>query len=66
MTTAIQQKLKREIKQELIREFILPLLRRSKDAEGEYRDEFLREIARASKEKPSYRYHPKSFLKLIS
>lgn len=66
MTTATIQKLKKEIKKELIEEFILPMLSRSKDAEGEYREEFVREMLKAVREKPRHRYNPTTFLKLVS
>ena len=66
MSTATIQKLKQEIKRELIEEFIVPMLSHSKDAEGEYRDEFVKEILKAVQEKPRHRYHPKTFLKLLS
>lgn len=66
MSTATIQKLKKEIKKELLREFIIPLLARSQDPEGEYKESFVKEILRAAKEKPKYKYDRKSFLKLIS
>lgn len=66
MTTATIQKLKKEIKKELIEEFILPILEGSKDPEGEYREEFVREILKAVKEKSAHKYNPKTFLKLVS
>jgi len=49
MTTATIQKLKNEIKKELLEEFILPMLENSKDPEGEYREDFIKEIFRISK-----------------
>lgn len=66
MTTATIQKLKREIKKELFEEFILPMLENSKDPEGEYREDFVREVLKAAKEKPTRKYNPKNFLKQIS
>lgn len=51
MTTATIQKLKNEIKKELIEEFILPMLENSKDKdpEGEYREDFVEKVLRISK-----------------
>lgn len=66
MTTATVQKLKREIKQELIREFFLPLLEKTGDSEGAYRASFVRKILKAAKAKPLYKYDSKNFLKLVS
>ncbi|MEX2033472.1 MAG: hypothetical protein WD889_02860 [Candidatus Colwellbacteria bacterium] len=66
MTTATYHKLKREIKKELLEELVYPLLERMKDQEGEYRPEFVREILKAAKEKPTHRYNSKTFAKLIS
>ena len=65
MSTATIKKLKREIKKELIEEFILPILEQSKDPEGEYREEFVKQALKASKEKAKYRYNSKTFLKLV-
>ena len=36
-----------------------------KDAEGEYKEEFVREILKAAQEKPKYAYNPKTFLHQI-
>ena len=66
MTTATYRKLKREIKKELLEELVYPLLEKMKDQEGEYRPEFVREVLKAAKEKPTHRYNPKTFMKLIS
>ncbi len=66
MTTATIQKLKREIKKELIDEFIRPLLEQNMDPEGEYREEFVKSIYKALKEKPVYRCDVKTFMKMIS
>ena len=66
MTTAIYKKLKRELKEELMQEFITPLLEDIKDAEGEYRAEFVQEVRKAAKEESIYKYTPKSFSRLIS
>ena len=66
MTIATYSKLKREIKKELIKEFITPLLEDIKDSEGEYRLDFVKEIFRAAQEKPHLKYHSKTFSKLIS
>ena len=49
MTTAIIQKLKKEIKQELLEEFILPMMESSKDTEGDCRESFVKRILKASK-----------------
>ena len=66
MTTMVIEKLKKEIKRELIAEFIMPLLEHSRDPEGEYRAEFVREVLNAARQKPRHRYRPKTFLKLVS
>ncbi|MDP3792852.1 MAG: hypothetical protein Q8Q89_03945 [bacterium] len=66
MTTTTYGKLKREIKEELLREFILPLLEDIQDTEGEYRQEFIKEVLQAAEEKPVHRYNRKTFLKSIS
>ena len=66
MTIATVQKLKREIKKELIEEFILPILENSKDSEGEYDENFVREVIKISQEKTKYTYNSKSFLKMLS
>jgi len=65
MTTKKYEKIKREIKQELIKEFVFPILRDVKDAEGEYREEFVKKVLKAAKEKPKYVYNPKTFLHKI-
>ena len=66
MTTKMYEKVKEEIKRELLREFVLPILREAKDAEGEYKEEFVRGVLRAAKEKPIYAYNPKTFLRQIT
>ena len=66
MTTKTYEKVKAEIKRELLREFIVPILREVKDAEGEYKEEFVRGVLRAAKEKPTYAYNPKTFLRQIT
>ena len=66
MSAATYSKLKREIKKELLKEWIVPILEETKDPEGEYRSEFVKEIFFALREKPAYKYNPKSFLKLIA
>ena len=58
-------KLKRELKEEVFREFIMPLLENIKDPEGEYRPGFVKEILKASKE-PLIKYDSKTFWKLVS
>ena len=57
--------MKKEIKQELLQEFVFPILKDAKDPEGEYRPEFVRRILKATKEKPTYIYNPKTFLRQI-
>ncbi len=66
MTIATYLKLKREIKKELIKEFITPILEDIKDFEGEYRPDFVKEILRAAEEKTHLKYQAKTFSKLIS
>ena len=66
MTTKMYEKVKAEIKRELLREFIAPILREVKDAEGEYKEEFVRGVLRVAKEKPTYAYNPKTFLRQIT
>lgn len=61
MTTKTYEKIKREIKREIIEEFVFPILRNVKDAEGEYREEFIKEVLKAAQEKPRYIYNPKTF-----
>ena len=66
MTMATVQKLKREIKKELIEELILPILKNSRDSEGEYDDAFVKKVIKISQEKYRHVYNPKSFLKMLS
>ena len=66
MTTKTYEKIKKEIKRELFQEFVLPLLRNVKDPEGEYKEEFVKRVLRALREKPIYVYNPKTFLRQIS
>ena len=67
MSTKTIEKLKKEIKTELFREFILPIvLSDVKDPEGEYKEEFVKRVLKAAKEKPTYAYNPKTFLRQIS
>lgn len=66
MTTATYTKLKTELKEELVQEFITPLLGDIKDAEGEYQPKFIDEVLKATKEIPVHKYSRKDFLKLIS
>lgn len=63
---ATVQKLKREIKKELIEELILPILKNSKDSEGEYNESFVKEVIKIYQERPQHTYNPKSFLKILS
>lgn len=65
MTNQTYQRIKREIKQELLEEFVLPILKNLKDPEGEYKKKFVNEILKAVKEKPIYTYDPKNFLHQI-
>ena len=67
MSTKTLEKLKKEIKQELLQEFFLPIILSGvKDPEGEYKEEFVKEVLKAAKEKPVYTYNPKTFLRQIS
>ncbi len=66
MSMKTYEKMKTEIKRELLREFVFPILREVKDAEGEYKKSFVRRVLKAAKEKPIYVYNPKTFLKQIS
>ena len=66
MTIATVQKLKREIKKELIEEFILPILKNFKDSEDEYKESFIKKVIKVSQEKPKHTYNPKSFLRIFS
>lgn len=66
MTTKTYEKVKREIKQELMYEFILPILREVKDTEGEYKEEFVKRVLKATKEKPKHTYSPKTFLRQLA
>ncbi len=63
MTTATIQKIKREIKQELMAEFLRPILERSKDPEGEYRKSFVKEVLRAAKRSSTKIYRKGAFLR---
>lgn len=65
MTTKTYEKIKREIKQELIEEFVFPILRDVKDTEGEYKEGFVKEVLKAAQKKPKYVYNPKTFLRQI-
>lgn len=65
MTTKTYEKIKKEIKRELIKEFVFPILRDMKDAEGKYKEKFVKEVLKAAKEKPKYIYDPKTFLRQI-
>lgn len=66
MSTATIKKIKNEIKRELIKEFILPVLEQVKDAEGTYKETFIKDVLRAIREKPKYKYNAKTFLKLLN
>lgn len=65
MTTKNYEKIKKEIKQELMQEFVFPILRNMKDSEGEYKESFVKEVLKAAKEKPKYVYNSKTFLRQI-
>lgn len=62
MTNQNYQRIKKEIKQKLLEEFVLPILKNLKAPEGEYEKKFVNEILKAAKEKPIYTYNPKNFL----
>lgn len=66
MTTKTYERIKKELKHELLQEFVFPILRDVKDAEGEYKEEFVKRVLKATKEKPIYVYNPKTFLRQIS
>ncbi len=67
MSTKTLEKLKKEIKQELLREFILPvILSGVKDPEVAYKKDFVTEVLRAVKDKQDNKYNPKTFLRQIS
>ncbi len=65
MTAKSYEKIKSEIKKELLEEFVFPVLKNVKDAEGEYKSNFVKNVTRASQEKPSYTYNPRTFLSQI-
>ena len=66
MSTKTLEKVKAEIKRELMQEFVLPILRGVKDAEGDYKEAFIRQVLKIAKEKPIYVYNPKTFLRQIN
>ena len=66
MTIKTYEKIKKEIKNELLEEFVRPILKELKDAEGEYKENFVRRILKAAEEEPTYTYNSKTFLKQIS
>jgi len=65
MSTKTYEKIKKEIKEELLQEFVIPILRDVRDSEGEYEPAFVRRVLRAAKEKPIYTYNSKTFLQQI-
>ncbi len=65
MTTKAYEKMKEEIKQELLEEFVLPILKNVKDPEGEYKRDFVKSIMDGLREKPNYTYNSRTFLKQI-
>ncbi len=62
MTIETYEKIKKEIKQEILNEFVFSMLKDLKDSEGEYKKEFVKKILKAAKDKPIYTYNPKTFL----
>ena len=66
MTTATIQKIKDQVKAELIEEFINPILSDMKDPEGEYRPEFVQDVLRALHEPTLGKYSAKELNKLLS
>lgn len=67
MITAVIQKIKEEVKREILEEFISPFLKEIKDPEGEYRPEFVRKILKIARSTTiPKKYHKKTFLKSIS
>ena len=65
MTQKTLERVKAEIKREIIQEFVLPILREVKDAEGDYKETFVRQMLKAAKEKPTYVYDSKAFLRQV-
>ncbi|MEK7610128.1 MAG: hypothetical protein AAB468_00005 [Patescibacteria group bacterium] len=65
MITKTYEKIKAELKQEIMAELILPVLTEAKDREGGYKQAFVKWVIALSKAKPTYCYQPKNFLKLI-
>lgn len=65
MTIKTYERIKKEIKRELVREFVFPILRDIRDSEGEYKEEFVKKILKAANEKPEYVYNQKTFLRQI-
>ena len=65
MTQKTLERVKSEIKRELMQEFVLPILREIKDAEGNYKEKFVRQVLKAAKEKPIHVYDPGTFLHQI-
>ena len=68
MTVATYEKVKKELKRELLAELSVLFVRYAKDPEGEYRAEFVKKILKlsAKKSQPTYKYSRKTFLQLIS
>ncbi len=65
MTQKTLERVKAEIKREIIQEFVLPILREVKDADGDYKETFVKQMLKAAKEKPIYVYDSKAFLRQI-
>ena len=59
------EKVKMEIKRELMQELFLPILREFKDTEGNYKETFVKQVLKTVKEKSIFVYNPKTFLRQI-
>jgi hypothetical protein len=66
MTTKTYEKIKKEIKHELLQEFVLPILKNVRDSEGDYKEKFVKDVLAAVHQKPLYIYNSKTFLGRIS
>ena len=54
-----------EIKRELLQEFVLPILKDIRDAEGDYKEKFVRTMLKVARQLPVCTYNPKTFLRQI-
>ena len=65
MTTKMLEQKTRKLEKEvaLLKSFMIGYL--GKDPEGEYKEEFVKSVLKAAKEKPIYTYNPKTFLRQI-